>query len=519
MHRRKDKMRQLDGVYGVVDIGAHAARLGIYQHSGGNIETLENLSIPLLLGSDVFVKGVISPENIRESARILADFAEKMRECSVSDYAAFATSAVREAANQEVFIDRIERMSGLKLKVLQAAEEVKLTHMSVKERLERRLRLNSRKAVVCNIGTGASQFFLSDDGLLTNMLSLNFGTLRLREIIEQAHTGKFSIHQAMDDFTANLVETVSRLVDGQDGADTLIVTGGNARSILKISHSARKVANFASIGKKQLKQIETRISDKSPAEIAERYGISDYYATGLEPCCLFIDNLLKHFGSDKVTVVVADTRSVVLGNLLREKAGQPDLFDEDILAAARVIGRKYRFDQDHAEQVLRLALQIFDATAELHQLGAKERLLLGVASILHDIGQFVDTRQHHKHSHYLVLNSQMPGISEQELRLAAVVARYHRKALPKKSHTEYTGLQVDDQMTVSALAAILRVADALDRSHDARVALTGIDIKEKSLSLFLSSDKDVSLELLSLKRKRDLFQNHFCLAVKADVTG
>ncbi|NOY74592.1 MAG: hypothetical protein GXP32_02230, partial [Kiritimatiellaeota bacterium] len=347
MNKRRRKTSELDGVYGVVDVGAHAARLGIYQHSNGEISTLENLSIPLLLGGDVFVKGFILPESIREAAGILAGFAVKMRECAVSDYAAFATSAVREAANRDVFIDRIERVSGLRLKVLEAAEEVKLTHLSVKERLEGRLKLNSRKVVVCNIGTGASQFFLSDDGLLTNMLSLNFGTLRLREIIEQAHTGKFDVHQAMDDFTANLVETVSRLVDDQDGADTLIVTGGNARSILKISHSARKVANFASIGKKQLKQIEARITNKSPAEIAERYGISDYYATGLEPCCLFIDNLLKHSKSDKVTVVVADTRSVVLGNMLREKAGQPDLFDEDILAAARVIGRKFRFDQDH----------------------------------------------------------------------------------------------------------------------------------------------------------------------------
>ena len=517
MKKSLKKHVDLDGVYGIVDIGAHAARLGIYQHSNGTIETLENLSIPLLLGGDVFVKGVISPANIREAARILAEFAGKMRECAVSDYSAFATSAVREAGNQDVFINRIESVSGLNLKVLQAAEEVKLTHMSVKERLEGRLKLKSRKAIVCNIGTGASQLFLSDGGLLTNMLSLNFGTLRLREIIEQAHTGRLSVHQAMDDFTANLVETVSRLVDGQDGADTLIVTGGNARSLLKISHSSRKVANFASIGKRQLKRIEERITNRSPAEIAERYGISDYYATGLEPCCLFIDNLLKHSKTDRVTVVVADTRSVVLGNLLREKAGQPDLFSEDILAAAKIIGRKYRFDLEHAAQVTRLSMRLFDLTSELHGFGSKERLLLGVAAILHDIGQFVDTRQHHKHSHYLILNSQIPGLSDRELRLAALIARYHRKALPKKNHSEYTSLPKDDQMTVSALAALLRIADALDRSHDSRIELESVEFDGKTALLRIASTKDVSLELLSLKRKRDLFQNHFCVSVKAEI--
>jgi exopolyphosphatase/guanosine-5'-triphosphate,3'-diphosphate pyrophosphatase len=205
--------------------------------------------------------------------------------------------------------------------------------------------------------------------------------------------------------------------------------------------------------------------------------------------------------------------------MLREKAGQPDLFDKDILASARVIGRKFRYDQDHSEQVLRHSLLLFDATRDLHQFGAKERLLLGVAAILHDVGQFVDTRQHHKHSHYLILNSQMPGVSERELCLAAVIARYHRKAMPKKSHSEYTSLPVEDQMLVSALASILRIADALDRSHDARVELSDVDVKEKSVMLRLSSQKDVSLELLSMKRKRDLFQNHFCLSVKAEVSG
>jgi len=117
------------------------------------------------------------------------------------------------------------------------------------------------------------------------------------------------------------------------------------------------------------------------------------------------------------------------------------------------------------------------------------------------------------------LNSQMPGISEWELCLIAIIARYHRKALPKKSHLEYASLSGTEQMTVSALAAILRVADALDRSHDARVELEGVDLRDKSVTLRLSSRKDLSLELLSMKRKRDLFQNHFCVSVKAEVSG
>ncbi len=501
---------------GVVDIGSHAARLGIYQVCDGRVEELENLSVPLLLGKDVFTSGKISMRNIRLATEIISDFASVMTEYGVARCRAFTTSAVREAVNSEVFIERIKCACGVDVRVLEPAEEVKLTCLAVRERLKGSLSLKKRHAVICNIGTGSTQFSLLEDGRVVNMLSLNFGTLRLREIIEDAHTGVRDIHQAIEDFTDNLVSSIARLTPNLV-ADALIVTGGNTRCLLNIKHLSKKIVNFASIGVRDLRAIEKKISGVPPERLAETYGISDHYAVGLEPCCIFIDKLIASTSAKKASIVVTDTRSVVLRDMLTDVGDGTDEFDKDVREAARFMGRKYNYDEKHAEHVKRLALTLFDSTATHHRLDKRDKLLLEVAAILHDIGQFIDTRQHHKHSMYLVGSTQIPGISSEEIRLLSLVVRYHRKAMPRRSHPEFVSLPAAQRMRVSALAAILRVADAFDRSHDARVEITSAVIKGKNFNINISSAKDVSLEKLSLSKKQDLFQNHFCLNVKVAV--
>jgi exopolyphosphatase/guanosine-5'-triphosphate,3'-diphosphate pyrophosphatase len=310
-----------------------------------------------------------------------------------------------------------------------------------------------------------------------------------------------------------LVATISRLIPNL-AADALIVTGGNTRSLLNITHHTKKVANYASLGEKDLRAIEKKISGVPPEKIAEHYGISDHYAAGLEPCCIFIDKLLANTFANKATIVVTDTRSVVLRDMLLEIRGGSDEFEKDILTSARFTGEKYSYDAAHAEHVRSLALSLFDKTAELHRLTQRDRLLLDVAAILHDVGQFIDTRQHHKHSMYLVANTQIPGLSSREIRIVSLIVRYHRKAMPRRAHPEYASLPEEERMRVASLAAILRVADALDRSHDARVAITSVSLKGKNLNLGVASEKDLSLDMLSLKRKKDLFQNQFCVNLK-----
>lgn len=138
---------------------------------------------------------------------------------------------------------------------------------------------------------------------------------------------------------------------------------------------------------------------------------------------------------------------------------------EEILDACIALGQSYDFEEEHSRQDARLAARLFDLTADLHHLGEEERDLLVCAALLHDIGYAEGYSRHHKAAHRLIMQAELPGLTEKEKRIVANVARYHRGAQPKRSHDNLAGVEAEDREIISMLGAILRLADGLDRSH------------------------------------------------------
>jgi exopolyphosphatase/guanosine-5'-triphosphate,3'-diphosphate pyrophosphatase len=186
-----------------------------------------------------------------------------------------------------------------------------------------------------------------------------------------------------------------------------------------------------------------------------------------------------------------------------------------MLAACAKLGRRYQFDEAHGKLVADLAATIFDDIQPIHGLGPRERLLLRAAAVLHDVGDFVRYDGHHKHSYYLILNSDIIGLTPEERTIVANVARYHRKSLPDPSHPNFRDLERDARAKVRALAAILRIADALDREHLGKVKLVraGVDRERRRLRLTITGDEDRELEEWTVKQKGDLLRDVFDLDV------
>ena len=198
------------------------------------------------------------------------------------------------------------------------------------------------------------------------------------------------------------------------------------------------------------------------------------------------------------------------------EATAPDPFYDDLLGVCDAIGRKYGFDPVHASQVAALSLKFLEKLKRTFDFVPNAPLLLEAAARLHDIGRFVDTRQHHKHSYYLVSNMQLPGISTAEQRVVATVCRYHRKALPRESHPEYTALSAEDKVTTLKLAAILRVADALDCSRRKRFDKMKLVLRGHTMSVVVPESGDFRSERLSLEWKGGLFNQVFGLELKIE---
>lgn len=187
--------------------------------------------------------------------------------------------------------------------------------------------------------------------------------------------------------------------------------------------------------------------------------------------------------------------------------------------AALQLGRRLSFDEPHAVKVASLSLQIFDATFALHGLDDAKRRLLEIAALLHDIGASIESRGHHKHSHDLIAGAPWAGVSRARIAVIANVARYHRKAEPKLGHTPYAALDADDRITVWKLASILRLADAMDKEHRAKVRWVNIRVVDREILLGLNGFGDLMLEEWAVLSKAAMFEHVFGVKVRTEILG
>jgi len=180
-----------------------------------------------------------------------------------------------------------------------------------------------------------------------------------------------------------------------------------------------------------------------------------------------------------------------------------------VITSARLLGRKYDYDAEHAQTVCRFAVELFDAMKSLHKLGSDERVLLEVAALLHDIGYYIGTADHHKNTWYLINASPLVGVDESEKAVIALVTRYHTRALPKASHKEFMDLSPKRRRTVVMLASILRLAEALDREHGNKVQKLKVTLRKKKVYLMLRGEGDLLLEKWALNYGAPLFEKSF----------
>jgi exopolyphosphatase/guanosine-5'-triphosphate,3'-diphosphate pyrophosphatase len=250
----------------------------------------------------------------------------------------------------------------------------------------------------------------------------------------------------------------------------------------------------------------------APDQIATTFSVPPNESESLAPAFLTYLEVGKICQLDSIVVPHESMRDGLVLYMARSiREGSTVLFPDQTIAAAVNLARKYQADEKHGLHVAALGRGIFQATRAQHQMGEREQLLLEVASIVHDIGNYVAARGHHRHSYYLLVNSEVFGLSRTDLEIVANLARYHRREGPQSDHPAYASLQRAARLTVNRLAAILRVADALDKSHMQRLQQPRITVEEQELRIEVDPGEDFALERLALESKGGLFEEVFGL--------
>jgi len=495
----------------VVDMGASAVRLVVAETpEGAPPRVLEEASRGVLLGKDAFARGRLGAATIEAAIKALEGFRRIMDTYGVVQYRAVATSAVREAHNRDTFLDRVRLRTGIDVEVIDGPEENRLTYMAVREALRDDDVLTSGEALLVEVGGGSADISYLRNGEPVFSGTYALGSLRMPQGLASWHGGHDQRMRLVRRHIQNVVGDIRREIPLRQ-LRHVIAPGGDVRfAASQVLGEETPGDGVMAIPRGAFLEFCDHVVTKDVERLVEEYRLPMAEAETLVPALLAYRELLMETAADRITVPNASLRTGLLLDIAGSDEGLGiEVFRNQVLASAVVFAEKYRCDAGHARQVARLACRLFDELRREHGLGDRDRLLLEVAAYLHDVGIYVNQRAHHKHSQYILSVCEIFGLSRDDLAIVSNVARYHRRALPQKSHLPYMALDRETRVVVHKLAAILRVANALDADHLQKVKDVRVTAEEDVLVLEVSAAGDLTIERLATQARSDLLTEVF----------
>jgi exopolyphosphatase/guanosine-5'-triphosphate,3'-diphosphate pyrophosphatase len=496
---------------GCVDAGSNAIRFVVAEFTDRHRSTvLAAERVPVRLGHGVFLTGKLSARAMDEAVAALSGFRRTMEGLDVVAYRAVATSAVREASNREAFLNRVKKESGLELDVITGSEEARLVHLAIRNRVA----LGREQWVLVDLGGGSVEVSLVDDSGILWSESHTMGSVRLLEELAGADDDPGRFRRVLSEYVATLrVPSAAR----HRKPHGVIATGGNIESLAGLAGMERDGNGVSVVHLADLRRVIETLARLSYRRRVEELDLREDRADVILPAALVYARLAELAGASRVIVPHVGVKDGVLLDVidaLTSQQSHEERREREVFDAAVNLGRRYLFDEDHAVHVAALARELFDQLRELHGLAPENRRVLVAAALLHDVGAFISYKKHHRHSFYVISNSEINGLSPGETVLAAHVARYHRKSDPGLDHELFARLGEKDRARVVGMAAILRMADALDREH--RQLVRGVRARTKGGEVVLKPlvDEDILLERWSLGKRAQLFEKTFGVEVR-----
>lgn len=486
-------------------MGASAIRLVVAEIQPKQpVRILEEASRGIALGWDAFSSGVIRSETVDAALSALEGFKKILDSYGVVQIRAVATSAVREARNGEMFLDRIRGRTGINFEIINEAEESRLVYLAVRQRFGNQPAFRGAWTLLVEVGGGSTDLTLLRRGRPNRSGVYALGAVRMRQQLNLNRQPPEMQVSLLKRYIANVTEEI-RVDVPLDRVTHFVAIGGDIRfaaSQLK----ERETDESRVLTREEFMAFCDQIESMDEEAISDRFQLPAGEAESLVPALLVYRALLAETGARRVIVSDASLRAGVLLDMAEPggRLGAAD-FERQVLASADALGVKYRYDRAHGKHVAMLATKLFDGLIEEHALGGRERLLLQVAALLHDIGVFISLRAHHKHSHYLLSASQIFGLTDTETAMVANIARYHRRGLPQRSHLPWVALDAQDRLIVSKLAAILRVANSLDAEHLQKVKDVQFRKRGEAWILELDGAGDLTMERMVAAARADMF--------------
>lgn len=499
-----------------IDIGSNSIKLAVVDAAASDsFAVLAREKDFVRLGRETLQQGHLSSDAIERATETIKRFRSIAEARGAEKVVAVATASVREADNAASFVRHVERESGVRIEVLSSIEEARLIGLAASQGCVTR----GLTSLNIDIGGGSTELSVFNDGNPVALFSVKLGAVLCTERFLHTDPPK---PKELSNLRAEIRAAFERPVRELRGKKWQEATGtsGTILAIGAMLDSRLRVADPKSQAAQPMGQ-EIVISQLARLNISlagmeaqERKGLERVSAQRTEIIVAggqILESAMRALGISTLRTCEWSLREGVIIDSLRELEAEsrpplPDFKDQKLLGV-HAVGLRFGYEEQHAHQVAALAEQIFDGLAGSESLTRHQRTLLSAAALLHDVGYHIAHESHHKHSLYLIKNSELTGFSEAERDVIANVARYHRGPLPKEKHPEFGALNEADRETVEKLGAILRVADALDRSHESRVSSLRCTVTDELVRIQIRSDVDCESELLEAERKSEMLRS------------
>jgi len=499
--------------YAAVDIGSNSVRMMAADVSPETTRILAEERQVTRLGESVFQTGNVSAEALSSLCTVVGRMAAVYQKFDVLGVRAVATSAVRDAGNQQEFVERVSAALGTPVEIISGQEEARLIHLGVEARWAR----PKERTLIIDVGGGSAELIVSQYGEIVDAISRPLGAVRLKELFLTTDPPTPSDILRLGQYIEEKLAPFAKK-HGATRFDRVVATSSTAAALVcavnSIPRAQRDTADRVRASTAQIRSFYELLVKEDVNERGRWIGIGPRRAEIIVGGAAVFLRSLEVFHHHSLYYSSAGVRDGIIADLAGRRVGMElSTLSREERTVVEAMAKRYGTPLKHVRKVASLSLRLFEFTHPLHQLTPASGKLLEAAAYLHDIGHFVSDTSHHKHSAYLVANSDLPGFRERERLTIAAICRFHRKSMPQVRHSHFQALDAESKRTVLYLTPLLRLADSLDRSHEQKVKDVQVSLKNGTAVLLIGTDADADLEMWAASEVAPAFRDVYSLNV------
>jgi exopolyphosphatase/guanosine-5'-triphosphate,3'-diphosphate pyrophosphatase len=400
---------------------------------------------------------------------------------------------------------------GTPVEIISGQEEARLIHLGVEARWPQ----PDKRVLIIDVGGGSAEIILGESGVLSDAFSKPLGAVRLTEVFLKGDPASPVELHRLDEYIEEKLATPLRRI-GVGPFDRMVATSATAAAIVcavnRVRRSRRDEADRLKASVSQIRRFYREVREQDLAGRRKILGIGPKRAELIVAGAAVFLRALELFHQPALHYSDAGVRDGIIADLAARGVGRElSMLNRDQRRAVEQMARRYGVQVTHARKVAELAHRLFESLQALHKLPPALGKLLEAAAYLHDVGHYVSDTAHHKHSYYLVINSDLPGFTDTERQMIALLCRYHRRTMPVSRHSPFQTLDPESRRAILLLTPLLRIADSLDRSHEQRVSDLQVQLRNASVAIALESGRDTDLEMWAAERVADSFRETYQL--------